>query len=203
MGGHVQLQSTSTQSHATAQQLAQECIVATHRTPKEHQGRGSGGGTGSLCSNPWGSEHPWGPWPWPWPRLPSAFPPPLPSPSPQPPYRVRVRLRRPLSGWLTRPAPGDGWRRGGASIMTLGRSEGALSPLGSSPSHWLALGRLQAAVPASWRSRQAVPRGLGAKTGCFLFPIPDRQRMGPSLLSGAGQWKVTRTPKVRLRGGRF
>lgn len=67
--------------------------------------------------------------------------------------------------------PGDGWLRGGASAVTLGHSKGPLSPLDWSPSHWRAAGRLQAAVPASSRPRQA-GRHEGSELGQakFLFP---------------------------------
>lgn len=41
---------------------------------------------------------------------------------------VADRVRRPLCRWFTRPAPDDGWQRGGASTVTLVQSEGPLSP---------------------------------------------------------------------------
>ena len=79
--------------------------------------------------------------------------------------------------------------------MTLLRSKGPLSPLGSSPSHWRAAGRLPAAVPASWRPRNA-GRHPGLEIGRAVFPSTRARRgVGLSGCSGPEQCKMMRTPK--------
>ena len=73
------------------------------------------------------------------------------------------------------------------------RSAAPLPPLGSAPGHWRAADRLPAAVPASWRPRQA-GRHPGLQIGRADLPSARaRQGVGPSGCSE--QCKVMRTPK--------
>ena len=179
-------------------QLApRHCLTAGPRVscsnsprPQEHPAKGGGGGYRQFCCA-WDSEHP---------RVPSPRPATAqviglaPSSSlswPQAPYPAQ----RTLGSCFTRSAPSGCRRRGGAWAVTLLRSKGPLSPLGSSPSHWRAAGRLPAAVPASWRPRKA-GRHPGLEIGRAVFPSTRARRgVGPSGCSEPEQCKVMRTPK--------